>query len=277
MPTSTRRPVVKWAGGKTQLLEPILEALPRRIGTYFEPFAGGAAVFFALAAERRFERAVISDMNAELCATYSALQADVERVIAILADYQESHDSKFYYDVRKRRPEALSDSERAARFIYLNKTGFNGLYRVNRSGQFNVPLGRYAKPHICDVERLRAAAGVLRGVEIGRADFAEMAQRARRGDAVYFDPPYLPVSRTANFSAYDPHPFGMEEHRRLATVFAGLAAKKVRVVLSNSSTPDAKQLYASFDVRELQAKRNINSKVTGRGPVSELLVVAGPR
>lgn len=264
------RPVLKWAGGKTQILSEILELLPQRIGTYFEPFAGGGAVFFALAAEGRFERAVLADRNPDLLAVYRALQADADGVVRELERMRHSEDE--YYRIRALAPRSLV--KRAARVIYLNKTGYNGLYRVNRSGQFNVPFGRYKNPNICDADNLRAAGAVLAEVEIVEADFEEVCTRARRGDAVYLDPPYVPVSRTANFTAYARHPFGPTEHERLAQAFADLERRGVPAVLSNSDTPETRALYRGFRAQKVKVTRNINSRPTARGPVDELLVVA---
>lgn len=264
--------MLKWAGGKSQLLEPILARLPERIDTYYEPFVGGAAVFFALAAERRFSRAVLSDKNPEIVGVYRALQEDVEGVIARLRRFK--HSEADYYEIRATKPRTLAG--RAARTIYLNKTGYNGLYRVNRSGEFNVPFGRHANPRYCDEERLRAAARVLEGVRLEEADFEAVARAAGPGDAVYLDPPYVPLSKTANFVAYDRHPFGPAEHARLAVAFADLARRGVRAVLSNSDTPETRALYGGYHMELVEVARNINSRAEGRGPILEILVVSEP-
>ncbi|MBE7484897.1 MAG: DNA adenine methylase [Polyangiaceae bacterium] len=266
------RPVLKWAGGKTQLLPKILARLPERIDTYFEPFVGGAAVFFALAARGSFRRAVLADRNPDLVAVYRALQQDVEGVIRALG--RMSHSESEYYRVRALSPRGLV--QRAARIIYLNKTGYNGLYRVNRSGQFNVPFGKYKNPNFCDAENLRAAAAALQGVEIAEADFEAVCARARPGDAVYLDPPYVPLSKTSYFTAYDRHPFGQLEHERLARVFAELEGRGVDAVLSNSNTPETRALYRGFRAEKVKVARNINSRASARGPIDELLVVAEP-
>lgn len=262
------QPVLKWAGGKRSLVPEILQELPARIDTYYEPFVGGGAVFFALAAEGRFRRAVLSDRNSDLVCVYQAIRDDVEGVIAALRTLR--HSEEEYYRIRSSRPR--SDVRRAARIIYLNRTGYNGLYRVNRSGEFNVPFGRYARPKICDPENLRAVAAALRGVEVVTADFEEVVGGARVGDAVYFDPPYVPLSTTSNFTAYHSEPFGSSEHRRLARVFTELSERRVPVVLSNSNTPETRNLYDGFRWREVQVRRPINSDARRRGPVSELLV-----
>ncbi|MBI3206217.1 MAG: DNA adenine methylase [Polyangiaceae bacterium] len=264
------RPVLKWAGGKTQILDQILARLPDRIDTFFEPFVGGAAVFFALAAAGRFRRAVIADKNPDLLAVYRALQADAEGVVRALSGMK--HSESEFYRIRALAPRGLV--QRAARVIYLNKTGYNGLYRVNRSGQFNVPFGRHKNPTLCDAENLRAAAQVLADVEILEADFEDVCRRARPGDAVYLDPPYVPLSKTANFTAYARHPFGMDEHERLARAFADLERRRVDAVLSNSDTPETRALYRGFRASRVKVARNINSRGTARGPINELLVVA---
>lgn len=263
------RPVLKWAGGKTQLLGPITRALPPRIRTYFEPFVGGGAVFFAMAAGHRFERAVLGDRNPDLMAVYRALKHDVDAVIEELGKLE--HSEEAYYRIREAKPRGLA--RRAARIIYLNKTGYNGLYRVNRSGRFNVPFGRYKRPNICDEPNLRAVAAVLEDVELEVADFEELCRAARPGDAVYFDPPYVPLSKSANFTAYDRHPFGPAEHERLSRLFGELRERGVPAVLSNSYTVETRALYAGYRRIEVRVKRPINSRADLRGPIRELLVV----
>lgn len=267
------RPVLKWAGGKRQLQHQILAKLPTEIDTYFEPFVGGGAIFFALAAERRFKRAVLGDRNADLVAIYHALIEDVEGVIRLLRKFR--YDETEYYRVRDQRPRALT--ARAARLIYLNKTGYNGLYRVNRSGEFNVPFGRHKSPLICDEDNLRAAASALSQAEIVTEDFEAICSDARPRDAVYLDPPYLPVSKTSNFTAYDPHPFGIEEHERLAAVFERLERRGVCTILSNSYTEQTRKIFGRFQYDRVPVKRPINSNATRRGPVDEMLVVSRPQ
>ena len=269
------KPVLKWAGGKRQLLEPILSfverAFPERIEKYYEPFAGGAAVFFALVVHHKFERARLTDMNADLIHVYTTLRDDVDSVITELQKLLElGHSEEVYYKVRAKRP--TKASARAARLIYLNRTGYNGLYRVNRSGEFNVPFGRYKKPRILDPERLHVAANALQGVELAVQDFEASCKSAKRGDFVYFDPPYVPVSKTANFAAYHSVAFTLAEHERLAKTFAKLAKRGVSTLLSNSDTPQTRELYTSFDTRTVQASRAINSNGARRGKVSEILV-----
>jgi DNA adenine methylase len=282
-PRADVKPVLKWAGGKRQLLEPILSfierSFPERIEKYYEPFAGGAAVFFALVARSKFERARLSDMNADLIRVYSALRDDAASVISELEKLAALELSKETYylvreKVRARRPG--KDAARAARLIYLNRTGYNGLYRVNSSGEFNVPYGSYKNPRILDRPRLLAAAEALQGVELAVEDFESSCKKAKRGDFVYFDPPYVPVSKTASFAAYHSVAFTSAEHTRLAETFARLSKRGVKALLSNSDTPVTRELYREFDTHTVHATRAINSNAARRGTVPELLVHSEP-
>jgi DNA adenine methylase len=270
------RPILKWAGGKSRLVARILPRLPEQIQTYYEPFVGGGAVFFALASRGRFKRAVLADLNKDLIDVYKGVQGDVGAVIRLLNEYRERHNRETYYETRQLDPQTLELAERAARLIYLNKTGYNGLYRVNRAGQFNVPFGRYDKPNICDEARLRAAAEALRrrGVSIKVADFESISRKAKPGDAVYFDPPYVPLSKTSNFTGYHSAIFGPEEHQRLAAAFQDLTSRQVAAVLSNSDGKATRLLYKrrGVEIERVLVTRPINSKSSARGDVGELIV-----
>lgn len=272
------RPIVKWAGGKRRLLPHILASLPTRVETYYEPFVGGGAVFFALASEGRFRQAVLGDLNRELVDVYRSVKTRVRVLVRLLRAHAERHNREYFYEVRQLDPSQLDREQRAARLIYLNKTGYNGLYRVNRSGQFNVPFGRYKNPTICDEARLLAAAHALRGVSLKVQDFQRLSASAAPGDAVYFDPPYVPVSRTASFTAYHRDEFGQAGHERLAAVFTELSERQVACVLSNSMTPLTRALYRGrhFKVQQVQVGRSINSQGSARGQVPELLVRNAP-
>jgi DNA adenine methylase len=270
MSSPSARPVLKWAGGKARSLPHILAELPDRIETYYEPFVGGGAVFFALANQGRFKKAVLSDRNADLINVYRGLKRDVHAVIRVLSDYRYDHDE--YYKIRALDPDGLDEFERAARLIYLNKTGYNGLYRVNSKGKFNVPFGRYKDPRFCDEENLQAAAKALRRVRLEVGDFGSICQEPERGDAVYLDPPYDPISKTANFTAYHRDAFGRTEHKKLAEAFQSLSKRDVAIVLSNSATKFTRGLYKAWHSREISVSRPINSKTSGRGAVHELLV-----
>ena len=246
-------------GGKGQLLPQLRLRVPSEFDRYYEPFLGGGALFF----DRLPERAFFSDVNQEIIDCYLAVQRHVEELIEALKFHH--YDSKHYYAVRDTDPRTLPLVERAARTIFLNKTGYNGLYRVNRSGKFNVPFGRYANPRICDEQNLRACSLALAHADIAVRDFADAVRDARRGDFVYFDPPYVPMSRTATFTAYAAGGFGPEEQRRLSGVFGQLSARSVSVVLSNSYVPEVRKLYSEYSIKVVKAARAVNSKATRRG------------
>lgn len=261
------RPFVKWVGGKRQLLPKLLPRLPDRFGTYHEPFIGGGALFF----ERRPATAVLSDQNERLVRTYRAIRDSVEDVIELLRGYP--HDKEFFLDMRRRDIDAGTDVEVAAWFIYLNRTAFNGLYRVNSRNGFNVPFGRYASPRICDAKNLRACSTALQRADIRHESFESVLDRARRGDFVYFDPPYVPLTATSNFTSYTADHFGPNEQIRLRDLALELKRRGVHVLLSNSSAPFVRELYAEgFELEEVQATRAINSVGSGRGAVTELLM-----
>lgn len=262
-------PFLKWAGGKRALEQRILDRLPRHIETYVEPFVGGGAVFFALARERRFERAILGDRNLDLVEVWRAVRDEPEVLIRLAGQWP--YDERVYYEVRALDPATLSPVERAARLVWLNRTGYNGLYRVNRSGQFNVPFGRHANPRLVNEENIRACSEVLQGVDILVGDFEEILDEAPCGSTVYCDPPYWPVKKTS-FIAYDPFAFGPEDHERLRDVFRSLPERGMYGVLSNSDTPETRALYAGLPREFVQVRRLINRDGNGRGPVSELLV-----
>lgn len=271
----TAAPFLKWAGGKRQLLPRILPLVPKKVGTYYEPFLGGGALFFSLANAGRFERAELSDLNPELVITYQAIQRDVEAVIACLGRYRDSR--RAYLRARAARPIDLPAVEIAARMIFLNRCGFNGLYRVNASGEFNVPYGSHKRRRpILDPEILRAASRALHPskVTVSAADFLEATRDVGAGDFVYFDPPYVPLSKTSSFSTFTAGGFGFDEQDLLADRFDALRVRGATVVLSNSDCQLTRFLYRSQRVVSVPARRAINSVASRRGPVRELLVVA---
>jgi DNA adenine methylase len=260
------RPFLKWAGGKRQLLPAIRKATPRAYVRYLEPFVGGGAVFFDLSPAR----AILSDANAELINCYEVVRGRVDDLIATLRGHV--YDKDHFYRVRAIAPESLDEVARAARTIYLNKTGFNGLYRVNKSGIFNVPFGRFKNPNICDEPTLRACSARLAGVSLRCRPFEAVLSEAEAGDFVYFDPPYVPLSRTSNFTAYHDLKFVLEDQERLACAFETLSARGTWVMLSNSDVEWVRARYARFNVRDVFAPRSVNSVVSARGLVRELLV-----
>ena len=268
-PAAERRPAtpfLKWAGGKTALLPELLKHVPPRPRRYHEPFVGGGALFFAV----RPRRAFLSDSNVELVHCYRQVRDDVYSVLDALARhvYERAH----FEAVRALEPLHLMSAERAARFIYLNKTCFNGLWRVNRSGRFNVPFGRYKNPRFADPSSLITASHALRGVELLCAPFEASLAKAAPGDFVYLDPPYDPLSETASFTSYTREAFGWDDQKRLAAACAALDRRGVRFLLSNSVTPRIRELYRPFEQRLVRAPRHINCKGGARGRVDELLV-----
>lgn len=294
-PTSTEaavaaapRPFLKWAGGKGQLLGALLARLPAHpIETYYEPFLGGGAMFFALAAHPEFapRHAVLNDSSRELMTTFEVVRDDLGALIGRLEDlagrYLPAGDperQEIYYAMREQQPE--EPLERAARFIFLNKTCFNGLYRVNRSGRFNVPHGRYRKPRILDEPTLRAASAALVGVDLRQIDFTEASAEAGVGDLVYADPPFHPLSRTSSFTSYTEDDFGEGDQRRLKWHIDALTEAGASVMLSDSPHPYIRGLYdgahdgdsARYHLDTLPARRMINSRGDRRGVIDELLV-----
>jgi DNA adenine methylase len=269
------RPFLKWAGGKRQLLGPLL-AHVRRLGAsgvYHEPFVGGGAVFFELHRRGMIRgETYLSDVNERLIEAYLGVAGDVEAVIANLRDHATRHGPEHFYAVRASLPDSLA--ARAARIVYLNRTCFNGLYRENRRGEFNVPIGRYTNPAICDEPRLRAASEALRTALIECRSFETVLDRANPGDLVYFDPPYVPVSNTANFTAYAKQGFGPDDQARLASVFRELASRGVHVMLSNSWTDTVRCLYSEYHIHRVKATRAVNSRAEGRGKVTEVVVTS---
>lgn len=261
------RPFLKWAGGKRQLLRELIRHVPKGCSRYFEPFVGGGALFFQL----QPRKAVLADVNRRLIRTYKGVRDDVEDIIRLLKTYP--HQKKFFYELRQVDVDKRTNAEVAAWFIYLNRTGFNGLYRVNRKNRFNVPFGRYENPTICDEETLRACSRALAGTKLLVSDFEAVTAGAKRGDFVYFDPPYMPLSVTSSFTSYTSTGFGREEQTRLRDVALALKERGVSVLLSNSSTPFVRDLYRDgFQLVEVSATRLVNSKVSGRGAIAELVI-----
>jgi DNA adenine methylase len=271
MPPQTAAPFLKWAGGKAQLLAAYRPLFAHEFHHYFEPFLGGGAVFFHLR-PRLQGRVYLNDANAELVHLYTIVRDAVEELIAALAGHDRRHSPEHYYRVRATDPADLDPVQRAARTLYLNRTCYNGLYRVNRQGRFNVPLGRYARPRIVNPDRLRRAAAALAGVELMALDFRAAVRTAAAGDFVYFDPPYVPISATARFTSYTAGDFGPAEQVRLAEVFRELHHRGCRVMLSNADVPLVRELYQGFRLHEVAARRAVNARARGRGPVGELVV-----
>ncbi len=270
------KPFVKWVGGKRQLLKQfrLMNLYPPdkfdiKTGRFFEPFVGGGAVFFDLLPEEAY----LSDLNKELVITYNVIKNDVEKLIKSLKKHK--LDKEYFLKVRAQNPENLLDIDVASRFIYLNRTCFNGMYRVNSRGGFNVPFGKYTNPLICDENNLRKASKALKNVEIKNQDYKEVLKKARKGDFVYFDPPYYPISKTASFTSYTSEVFLDKEQIELRDIFVELHRRGCFVMLSNSDTPFINKIYAEsrgVRITKVEAGRAINSDASKRGKITEVLV-----
>jgi DNA adenine methylase len=270
------RPFLKWAGGKRQLLEQFAPLYPPNFDRYIEPFVGSAAVFFNIRERVELRFAALSDNNEELINCYRVVRDEVEALIRRLRNHKTRHHESLpshYYAVRDLDLDRLSPVQRAARLIYLNKAGYNGLYRVNKEGRFNVPVGSYKDPPICDPALLRAASAALQNVPIEVRDFESWLADARARDFFYIDPPYVPLSRTANFTSYVAGGFGNDEQSRLASFARDLAAKGARFMVSNSDTALVRKLYKGFEQKRVRARRAINSNGKARGEISELVIM----
>lgn len=277
------KPILKWAGGKARLAEQIADAFAEPCqGTYFEPFVGGASVYLHLKACGRVQRAVLSDANPKLVEVHKAIRDDVDGVLRHLGELPADDWRDRYYEVREAYNEGPWRGPRhAARFLWLNRAGFNGLYRENRHGQFNVPVGRYARLALPEPDHFRAVAEAYKAAEMVSADFSEVMAHAREGDHVYCDPPYVPLSETACFTGYCSEPFGIVEQKRLATSAQRAALSGARVVLSNHDLPVVRnELYPSSrgfqHVASPRVARAISRKATARQSVSEVIAAIGP-
>ena len=251
--TVQAKPILKWAGGKTQMLNDLLPKVPSSYGRYIEPFFGGGAMYFAL----QPENAIIADSNPELINMYRQVAANVDEVIQYLKKYENT--SEMFYTVREQEWTQLPKAEAAARTIFLNRTCFNGLYRVNKQGKFNVPYGKYANPKICDEDGLKAASEALKKAEILCGDYLLVLDHyAQPGDFVFLDPPYLPISEYADFKRYTKEQFYEEDHIELAKIIMRLQERGCHVILTNSNHPLVHELYAPFTIDVIQTKRHIS-------------------
>lgn len=261
-------PFIKWVGGKRSIISEILPRVPKKINNYWEPFLGGAALFYEL--QERINHAYLSDVNIDLVITYSVVKKNVKELIELLKVHQKNHNEEYYYKIRKQH--SLKDPiELAARFIYLNKTCFNGLYRVNKSGEFNVPMGKYTNPDICSDKRLLLCQKAFKKADINYKDFTAITPVA--GDFVYFDPPYHPTNETS-FTDYAKDGFTEKDQSRLRDFALELHRNGVKVMLSNSNTAYIRDLYKSniFKTGIVHAPRNVNCKPNKRNSVEEVLI-----
>ncbi len=269
------RPFIKWAGGKSQLISQYVSHFPENYQNYYEPFVGGGAIFFHL----QPERSLLIDINLELVNVYRCVRDRVEELIDRLENHHQQHSPDHYYQVRAQLTSSDdwfyegNNVDRAARLIYLNKTCFNGLYRENSKGHFNVPIGSYKKPAIYDPEILRADSIALSTAQIEPGSFAQVLQHAHCSeDFVYFDPPYYPISPTSSFTAYNRYSFSEDQQIQLRDVVTELSDRGVKVMLSNSDCEFVRELYKEFNIHTIYATRNINCNAEKRGKITEVLV-----
>lgn len=269
-------PVVKWVGGKRQIIDEIIKYVPDSFSTYYEPFLGGGAVLFEL----QPKKAVVNDVNEELMNIYEVIKDNVDELIEGLKRHKIKNDKAYFYEIReldrdREQYNLLTPVERASRIIYLNKTCYNGLFRVNKSGEFNAPFGNYKNPNIVNETTLRAVSAYFNKAKIRFTcqDFEDALKWSRKGAFVYLDPPYDPVSETASFTGYDKGGFDRNEQIRLKKTCDKLNKKGIKFLLSNSATDFIMDLYQDYKIEVIQAKRAINSKADRRGNVDEVLVM----
>lgn len=274
MKTKNPHPFLKWAGGKGRMLAHIADHLPNQIAHYYEPFLGGGSVFLDLAHRQKYAAASIGDANKHLVNAYLTVRDQVEDLITELSGPKYVYDKAAYLSLRALDPSDMSSIEAAARFICLNRTCFNGLYRVNKQGKFNVPFGKYKNPLICDSANLRLVSSALQGVDVRNEGYAWVNDAPVPGDVVYFDPPYYPLSDTSKFTGYTEGGFTHQDHEQLACLFTTLANRGVTVILSNSGADEARLLYRAFEIIELVGHRNVGGPADYRKPVVEIMVVA---
>ena len=274
---SSPKPFVKWAGGKRQLLPEIEKHLPKKFSTYFEPFLGGGALLFNLLSENKNLKGHVSDLNSDLVLSYVTIRENLDGLLKSLQKHSDKYfsDSKsYYYSVRESNPR--SEIEKTSRLLFLNRTCFNGLYRVNSKGKFNVPLGRYSNPNIVNEDNLRSVSAVLNTtkVAIKCRDFESVLRDTKKGDLVYFDPPYQPVSDTANFTSYTNKSFTYDDLHRLAELCLKLDSKGCKVLLSNSDSKEVAKIFSDkpWKINKIQANRSINSNSKKRTGHFELLI-----
>lgn len=266
------KPILKWAGGKRQILPILIKNIPDKFNTYYEPFTGGAALLISLYSLNKINRAVISDTNGDLYNLYKIIRDNPQQLIFELNDLKFKNDKDNYYKARELFNANHNPLERAALLIYLNRHGYNGLYRVNSKNEFNVPFGKYNNPRMPIPEKITFLSKLFQSCIILNSDFEVAVKDVVKGDFVYFDPPYMPLSKTSSFTGYTHSGFDEEEQHRLARLFKELTDKGVFVMESNSSTEFIKELYNDYELLEVDARRNINSVGTKRNVIKELII-----
>ncbi|MBA1433677.1 DNA adenine methylase [Bombilactobacillus bombi] len=270
------KPVTKWVGGKRQLVSKLIEHLPQDFNSYFEPFIGGGALLLALAPQK----AIINDNNQELINVYRVIKDHPLSLLAELQKHQDNNSKEYYLYVRNwDRSEIwqqLTPIQRAARLLYMLRVDFNGLYRVNKKGQFNVPYGKYKNPNIVNRDDILRVSNYFQqaNIQILCGDFQKAVASAQKNDLVYFDPPYIPLTSTANFTSYTKDDFTLEDQKRLCQTFFDLARRDVKVMLSNSDTALTRSLYKNANIHIVQARRAINSNAQKRGKINEVIITS---
>jgi len=269
-PGVVAKPFIKWVGGKGRLLASLASKVPASYGKYYEPFVGGGALFFSLAPKD----AEISDINPELINLYQVVKDSTDKLIKDLARHKNTR--RYFYKIRAldRRPDywTFTDVERASRFIYLNKTCFNGLHRVNSEGQFNVPFGMYKNPNILDERNLSACRDALQGTKISLGSYSEVLSSAKKGDFVYFDPPYVPLSATSSFTSYSLDGFSMKNQKELADYCRDLDKRGVLFMLTNSDCEAVEELYQGFNLERIDSPRSVSADGSKRKTIKDILV-----
>ena len=271
------KPFLKWAGGKRQLLPELLKYIPKDFNNYFEPFLGGGALFFELYNLGFLEnkKVYLSDINEELINTYKTIRDNPKELIIKLKEFKTNHNKEFYYKIREldrdKNYKNLDNITKSARFIYLNKTCFNGLYRVNKKGYFNVPIGSYKNPNILDEENILAVSKALQNIIIKNFDYKEILKEVQSNDFIYLDPPYHPLNETSSFTSYTKNEFLQKEQIELFKTLKELS-DKCFILKSNSDTDFINKLYKDFKIEKILANRAINSKATNRGKILEVLI-----
>lgn len=276
------KPFVKWVGGKGKLIPELEKYFPKKFNRYFEPFVGGGALFYEVIQKNNIVFSSINDINKKLIITYKQIQKNPQKIISQLKNIENEYkkltleeQKEYFYTIRKKyNKENLDDIATTVYLIFLNKTCFNGMYRENSKGEYNIPFGDQKNPTICDEKNILAVSKCLKNTEINNLSFENAVEKCKKGDFIYFDPPYYPINATSNFTNYSKNTFGQEEQKRLRDVSAGLAKKGCFVMLSNSNTPFIKKLYKKFYINYLSAARSINSKGDKRGKIKEVIVTS---
>jgi DNA adenine methylase len=273
----TPKPFVKWAGGKRQLIPILNQNIPESFGTYYEPFLGGGALLFHILTDKNGQKCSISDLNSDLVLAYTTIRDRIDSLITSLKNHEKNYQKNsesYYYSIRESNPR--SAIEKTSRLIFLNRTCFNGLYRVNSKGKFNVPLGKYSNPNIVNEENLRAVSHILQSsrISIKCRDFEAVLRDAKKGDLIYFDPPYQPTSTTANFTSYTNKDFTYDDLTRLAELCLKLDSRGCNVLLSNSDSKEVADIFAknTWKITRIEANRSINSNSKKRTGHFELLI-----